>query len=158
MDWPSSGSLGSGPLPEVHSAKRVCLPKAAFARLPAREREIASIVYAYPGITAKDVEAALPDPMGNSAVRALLRRLVGKGIVRCTRTMEKAFLYSPALALPEVQDRVLERVAEDFFDGSLYLATQRLLTLMGRRDPESLAALSVQLKRARSTSPAADKH
>jgi predicted transcriptional regulator len=126
--------------------KRVCLPHAALARLPSREREIASIVYTFPGMSAKDVEAALPDPMGNSAIRSLLRRLVGKGVLRRALGPGKGFLYSPALLLPEVQERALERVAEDFFDGSLYLASHRLLTLMGRRDPESLMALSTQLK------------
>ena len=109
-----------------------------LTRLPPREQEIATIVYLHTNVTAKELEDALAHEVGNSAIRCMLGRLVAKGVLRRRKGQGKTFIYSPALALPDVQDRALERVAEDYFGGSLQQTMQRLLGLIQKRDPEMI--------------------
>jgi len=116
----------------------------ALTRLPPREQELATIVYLNTGITAKEVELALSSEITNTAVRSMLNRLVAKGVLR-RRRVDGKFFYSPALLLPGVQERALERVVDDFFGGSLLDASRRLVSLMSVTDPEALAALSRQI-------------
>lgn len=108
-----------------------------LTRLPPREQEVAAIVYLNTGITATEVEAALSNSITNSAVRSMLTRLVGKGILRRRRSHGK-FFYSPALVLPDVQDRALERVVGDFFGGSFVDASRRLVRLIDAAQPADM--------------------
>lgn len=117
----------------------------ALMKLPPREQEIATIVYMHTDVTAKELEGALAHEITNSAIRCMLGRLVDKGILRRRKGQGKTFIYSPAMLLPDIQERALERLAEDYFDGSLYQATHRLLSLIGRYDPEGLQALGRQI-------------
>jgi predicted transcriptional regulator len=117
----------------------------ALMKLAPREQEIATIVYMRTDVTARDLEDALAHEITNSAIRVMLGRLVDKGILRRRKGHGKTFIYSPALLLPDIQERALERLAEDYFDGSLTQASHRLLSLIGRRDPEALQALGRQI-------------
>ena len=112
-----------------------------LTRLPPREQEVATIVYLNTSITAVEVEAALSNAITNAAVRSMLTRLVDKGVLR-RRKREGKFFYSPALLLPDVQERALERVVDDFFGGSFADASRRFVTLMRAADPEALSILS----------------
>ncbi len=130
-----------GTLPALVAAT---LRTPALTKLPPREQELATIVYLNTGITAKEVELALSAEITNTAVRSMLNRLVAKGILR-RRKADGKFFYSPALLLPWVQERALERVVDDFFGGSLLDASHRLVSLMRATDPEGLAVLSRQI-------------
>jgi predicted transcriptional regulator len=121
-----------------------------LARLPPREQEIATIVYLNTSITAKEVQWALSSDISNAAVRCMLNRLVAKGVLR-RRSLTGKFFYSPALCLPSIQERALERVADDFFGGSLTDAAYRLVTLLSRDDPEALGGLSQRISAASSS-------
>ena len=114
----------------------------ALTKLPPREQEIAAIVYLHTNVTAKDLEAALSHAITNSAIRCMLGRLVAKGVLRRRKGQGKSFVYSPALLLPDIQERALERVAEDYFGGSLSQASFRLFALVREREPEALESLS----------------
>ena len=114
----------------------------ALTRLAPREQEIATIVYLHTEVTAKELESALAHEIGNSAIRCMLGRLVAKGILRRRKGHGKTFVYSPALTSPDVQERALERVAEDYFGGSLEQAMQRLAGLLQKRDPERIHGFS----------------
>jgi predicted transcriptional regulator len=114
----------------------------ALTRLAPREQEIATIVYLHTEVTARELESALAHEIGNSAIRCMLGRLVAKGIVRRHKGKGKSFVYSPALTSPDVQERALERVAEDYFGGSLQMAMQRLVALAAKREPEALHAFA----------------
>ena len=114
----------------------------ALTRLAPREQEIATIVYLHTEVTARELESALAHEIGNSAIRCMLGRLVAKGIIRRHKGKGKSFVYSPALTSPDVQERALERVAEDYFGGSLQLAMQRLVALAAKREPEALRAFA----------------
>jgi predicted transcriptional regulator len=117
-------------------------------RLASREREVATIVYAQTGATARQVEAQLSTVMTNSAVRSMLSRLVRKGIlsrraIEGTRGRGQEFLYLPALTEADLKMRALKRLSEDFFAGSL-TETARLLQLLveqesGRTKPAATA-------------------
>ena len=133
-----------GALPSLVAAT---LRTPLLTSLPPREQEIAAIVYLRTDVTAKELEAALSNEIGNSAIRCMLGRLVDKGVlVRRKGGKGKTLVYSPALHLADVQERALERVADDFFGGSLYQASHRLVGLLEKRDPQSLRALSLQLQ------------
>lgn len=115
----------------------------ALTRLAPRELEVATIVYLNTGITAREVEAALSSPITNAAIRSMLNRLVDKGILR-RRRGEGKFYYSPALLLPSIQERALERVVDDYFAGSLSDAFVRLVGLVRATRPDILASLTAQ--------------
>ena len=116
-----------------------------LTRLPPREQEIATIVYLNTEVSAKELEAALSHAITNSAIRCMLGRLVAKGVLKRRKAYGKTFVYSPAVMLPEVQDRALQRLAEDYFGGSLHQAMHRLISLVERREPATLHALPPSL-------------
>ena len=130
------------PIPWIVAAS---LRAPALASLPPRLQEVAAIIYLHTQVTAKQLEAALSHEIDNSTIRTMLRRLIAKGIVRREKGPGRSYVYSPAILQPEVQERALERMADEYFGGSLYQATHRLLALMRRRDPEAFVALSRQL-------------
>ena len=144
MSYPGRGSGATrrrhgGRLPSL-VADLFRLP--ALKKLPPREQEIAALVYLHTNMTAREVEIALSNVITNSAIRCMLVRLVKKGILRRRIDHGHAFIYSPALLLPDIQERALERVAQDYFGGSLYEASRRLMSMIERRDPATLIALS----------------
>jgi predicted transcriptional regulator len=84
-------------------------------RLYRREREIAMIVYERGLVTAKDVEAALSDPLRNAAIRSMLGRLVSKGILNQVKCgSRRTFVYGPALTPSAAKEKALRQFAEDF--------------------------------------------
>ena len=104
-------------------------------RLAPREREVAELVYEMGEASAIDVERALKDPLSNSAIRSMLRRLEAKGIVR-RRKFGNKFYYAPATSERASREAALKRVSRDHFGGSLAAAAAALLDL-ARQDPPS---------------------
>ena len=51
-------------------------------KLPPRERQLVDALYANGEASAAELRQALPDPLSDSAVRAMLSRLERKGYVR----------------------------------------------------------------------------
>ena len=72
-------------------AKKKSAPE-SLMRLSRRERQIMDIVYGLGGATSKEVLSAMPDPPSYSAVRALMRILVDKGLLSHQRVGLK---YNP---------------------------------------------------------------
>ena len=106
-----------GKLPSLVASTRAT---PILTRLPPREQEIATIVYLHTDVTAKDLEYALSGEITNSAIRCMLGRLVAKGVLRRRKGGKgKTLIYSPAIVLHDVQERALERLAGDYFGGSL---------------------------------------
>jgi len=117
-----------------------------LTNLAPREQEVATIVYLNASMTATEVESALSSEISNAAIRSMLNRLVAKGVLRRHKGEGKSyFIYSPAVQLPEIQERVLERVAGDYFGGSLSEVSRCVVRLMEKQDPEALSALSRQI-------------
>jgi predicted transcriptional regulator len=141
--------------PSLQALVASSLGSPVLTRLPPREQEIATIVYLNSEVSAKELEAALSHQITNSAIRCMLGRLVAKGVLKRRKAYGKTFVYSPAVILPEVQDRALQRVAEEYFGGSLQQAMHRLISLVEKREPATLHALPPNLLGAGTATEAA---
>jgi predicted transcriptional regulator len=114
------------------------LPRQVLKLAP-REREVASIVYAQAGATARQVEAQLSATVTNSSVRSMLRRLVQKGIltrraIQGGRGRGQEHIYLPAVTEADLKFRALQRLSQDFFGGSLDETARFLQILVERQD------------------------
>lgn len=116
--------------------------------LPRREREIFEVLCGLEEGTAAAVRAALSDPPSNSAVRTLLGRLVAKGLI-VHRTVDQAYIYSPAPAAAAAAENALQRLVRTFFDGSAANAATALLGLAPELKDEELDALQRVIDEAR---------
>ena len=100
----------------------------ALSSLSRRERQIMEVLYRDRQATASEVLAALPDPPGYSAGRAMLRVLENKGHVRHVADGTR-YVYLPTLARDRAGRPALASVLETFFDGSTEKAVAALLDL-----------------------------
>ena len=83
-------------------------------RLNLREREVLDAVHRLGRASAEDVRATMPDPPTNSAVRAHLRTLEGKGHLRHEKEGRR-FIYVPTVE-PETAGRTaLRHLVRTFF-------------------------------------------
>jgi BlaI family penicillinase repressor len=121
----------------------------ALLNLSRRERQIMDVLYRDRQATAAEVLAALPDPPGYSAVRAMLRVLETKGHVRHVADGTR-YVYLPTVARERAGRPALAGVLETFFDGSTEKAVAALLELSpaGLSD-EELDRLSHLIEQAR---------
>lgn len=124
--------------------------------LSRRESQIMDVLYQSGEASVADVLAALPDPPGYSAVRALLRILEDKGHVRHFED-GKRYVYRPVHAKQNVAGGALRRVVQTFFGGSVEGAVATLLSGDDARrlSDEELARLSELIEAARRNSSAA---
>ena len=103
------------------------------------EGEIAAIVYELGGCTAKEVQSRLAKPLTIETVRSVLRRLERKGImIHRPRGTYRTFVYVPAITNDYVRQRMLLRLADDHFEGSLPSLAATLAHLLDSR-PVSLS-------------------
>lgn len=116
--------------------------------LPRREREIFEVLCGLEQGTAGAVRAALSDPLSDSAVRTLLGRLAAKGLV-VHRTVNQAYVYSPAPVVASVAETAMQRLVRTFFDGSAANAATALLGMAPRLRDEELDALQKAIDEAR---------
>ena len=87
------------------------------SRLPdvsRRERQALDVIYRLGAASAADVQRAIPDPPGYSAVRAMLATLVRKGHLRVERQGTR-YLYHPTIAPEAARTRALRHVVDTFF-------------------------------------------
>ena len=114
-----------------------------------RERQIMDIIYARGEVTAAEVQEALEDPPSYSAVRALLRILEEKGVLK-HREEGVRYIYSPTEAREKVSRSALRKVLHTFFEGSLANAVAALVDARdGKISPDELKRLEVVIKQAR---------
>lgn len=115
--------------------------------LPRREREIFEILCAGEA-TAAEVRAAMADPPSYSAVRTLLARLEGRGLVS-HRSVDQAYVYKSVPQVSKVRDSALKQMVRTFFDGSAASAATALLGLTRSLSPDEAAALKRAIDEAR---------
>lgn len=116
--------------------------------LPRREREVFEILCSLNEATASAVRAAMSDAPTDSAVRTLLSRLAAKGLVQ-HRTVNQAYVYSPAPQTGEVAETALQRLVQTFFQGSAASAATALLGMEPKLAPDEIDALQRAIDRAR---------
>ena len=97
-----------------------------FTDLPKRERQIVDVLYQLGEGTVSDVIGELPDPPSYSAVRATLRVLEDKGVVR-HRVDGPRYVYIPALSANKAAGAAVRHLVETFFSGSTEQAMMALL-------------------------------
>ena len=120
------------------------MAKDTHDRLSRRERQIMDILYERQALSAQDVRAALPDPPSYSAVRALLAKLVDKGVVK-HREEGLRYIYSPVVEQHDARASALRKLVKTFFEGSAVQAVNALLGM--EKKPLSEAELA-ELERA----------
>ncbi len=97
-------------------------------KLSRRERQIMDILIELEQGSAQDVLNRLPDPPSYSAVRALIARLLDKGMVDY-RTEGNRHIYSPKISPAKAQGSALQRLVKTFFKGSGSKAVSALLDM-----------------------------
>src|SRR5262245_61306657 len=102
------------------------MPKLPRPEPSRRERQIMDVLYRVGRATAAEVLAGLPDPPSYSAVRALLRILEEKGLVRHSADGLR-YVYEPATPRDRASRSAVRRVLDVFFGGS---APDALATMM----------------------------
>lgn len=108
------------------------------------------IIYGRGEATAAEVQAALPEAPGYSAVRAMLRILEGKGVLK-HREDGPRYVYLPTQRPEQAKRSALKRVVGAFFGGSLASAVAALVDADdGKLDPEELRRLEAIIKKAKS--------
>ena len=116
--------------------------------LPRREREVLETLCRLDGGTAAEVRESLSDPLSDSAVRTMLRRLETKGLVRRTSGRD-GFVYRPAPQTETVAAGALQRMIDTFFAGSAAGAATALLGMGQRLTAEEAEALERAIDQAR---------
>lgn len=76
--------------------------------------------------TAKEIQTEMEQPPSYSAVRATLRVMEDKGLVKHQADGAR-YVYAPALSLQKAKKNALRRVLDVFFDSSLEDAVATLL-------------------------------
>jgi predicted transcriptional regulator len=89
----------------------------SLARLSRRERQIMDIVYARGTATSSEVLDAMIDPPSYSAVRALMRILTEKGLLKHKRVGLK-YVFEPVVAAEKARVSALSRLMHTLFDNS----------------------------------------
>lgn len=118
------------------------------ARLSRRERQIMDIIYARGEATALDVTEAMADAPSHSAVRALLRILEEKGVLK-HREEGKRYVFLPVEPRDKASRSALQQVVQTFFSGSLSNAVAALVDGREKISPEELKRLEAIIKEAK---------
>ena len=84
------------------------------------------ILYRRGRATVADVLGELPDPPSYSSVRAMLRYLEDKGLLRHEEAGPR-YVYLPIASAQEVRGSALSHVVRTFFDGSVATAVAALI-------------------------------
>jgi predicted transcriptional regulator len=117
-----------------------------------RERQILDILYERGQATAAEIQAALPDPPGYSATRALLRVLETKGHVRHVVDGPR-YLFRPRVPRERVRRSALTHVVRTFFGGSAGDAVVALLGASPKLAPDDVDRIEALIERARKDRP-----
>src|SRR5688500_6425132 len=122
------------------------LPRAKVLR---RERDIMDALYQRGVATVNEVIDRMPDPPSYSAVRATLRVLEDKGLVKHKEDGPR-YVYLPAIPTSKAGFAALKHLVQTFFDGS---AEQALVALVQMSDadltPAELERLSDRIGKAK---------
>ena len=97
-------------------------------QLGRRERQIMDILFRARRATAADVQAALGEPVSNSAVRGMLRHLASKGYVAHEQDGPR-YVYFPVHRPEEASRSALRHLVDTFFRSSPSSAIAALLDM-----------------------------
>jgi predicted transcriptional regulator len=119
-------------------------------KLTRRERQIMDVLYRKGRATAAEIMEEIPDPPGNSAVRAMLSVLEEKKHIR-HEAEDLRYVYMPVVPREKARRSAVTHLVDTFFDGSAEQAVATLLSVSARslrpEDFDRLAALIEQAKK-----------
>jgi BlaI family transcriptional regulator, penicillinase repressor len=117
--------------------------------LSRREREIMDVLYSLGTASAGEVHRRIPSPPSYSAVRATLRVLEDKGMLKHEHD-GKRYIYRPTLDPRKARRSAVDHLLNTFFDGSAAGAAMALLETPGADlTDEDLDRLAALIERAR---------
>ncbi|MEO0500523.1 MAG: BlaI/MecI/CopY family transcriptional regulator [Pseudomonadota bacterium] len=119
-----------------------------LAALPRRERELFELLVTAGRATAAELHDAMPDPPSYSAVRALLARLEGRGLIRRQRS-RPSIQYAPVPQKAALREGALKSVVSTFFQGSPVAAATALLGMGRDLSPDEIETLQALIDRQR---------
>jgi predicted transcriptional regulator len=115
--------------------------------VPARERQVLGIICAEPDLTAAMIRERMQDAPGYSAVRALLARLEGRGLIKHV-VVDGANVYQATETASSVQTATLNEMVRTFFQGSAVSAATALLGLTKSLSEAEVADLETAIAKA----------
>lgn len=116
--------------------------------LPRREREIFEILCSADGMTVAAVRERMREAPSYSAVRALLNRLEGRGLITHVE-QDQSYVYRPVHEGESLRRSALAQLVRTFFNGSAVGAATALLGLSNKIDEAELASLEAAIAKAR---------
>jgi BlaI family penicillinase repressor len=114
--------------------------------LSRRERQIMDALIARERATVNEIQAAIADPPGYSAVRATLRVMEEKGYIRHEQ-QGASYVYLPKVAPERAKRSALRHMLETLFNGSPEQVMAALLE--ARPSPEELDRIAAMIDTAR---------
>ena len=118
------------------------------SQLSRRERQIMDIIYAAGEATVRQVQARLPEPPTDMAVRRMLQILEEKGQLK-RRPEGREVVYLPAHSKQRAGLKALQHVIDTFFSGALDEALAAHLASKEAASPEQLAWMRKLIEQAR---------
>jgi BlaI family penicillinase repressor len=105
-------------------------------KLSRREREIMDVLYALgDSADAEEIRQKLSDPPSYSAVRAMLAKLLAKGVIK-HRAEGLRYVYTPVASRTTAQKKAVSNLMRVFFGGSASEAAAALLKQESWSDAE----------------------
>ena len=104
------------------------MTKNPHAHLSRRERQIMDVIYQQGRATAAEVLENMPNPPSYSAVRAMLRLLEDKGLVRHEQDGPR-YVYRPTLSRDKARQSAMKQLLQTFFDDSAEQAVAALIDM-----------------------------
>jgi len=118
-------------------------------KLTRRERQVMNILFEMGEGTVNEVRGKISNPPSYSAIRAVLGRLVSKGLLKYYEKGPR-YVYSPALGLKKASQSALRKVIDTFFDGSTVRTVNALMGISASKlSSEELAELEQIIARAK---------
>lgn len=125
-----------------------------LARLSRREREIMDLIYARGSASSAEIHQAMADPPSYSAVRAMMRILTEKGILR-HRQVGLKYVFEPVVAATQARNTALSRLVKCLFNNSPVSVVATLLDSdelkVSKDDLRELKALITQKEKEAKT-------
>jgi BlaI family penicillinase repressor len=114
--------------------------------LSRRERQIMDVLIARGRASATEIQAAIPDPPGYSAVRATLRIMEEKGHIRHEQ-QGASYVYLPKVAPERAKRSALRHMLDTIFNGSPEQVVAALLD--SKPNPGELERIAAMIENAR---------
>ena len=125
------------------------MPNEQEFHLSRRERQIMEIVFREGEVSARDVQAQLPNAPGYSGVRAMLAKLIDKGLLQ-HRDEAGSYIYSATRDIDTARHSAISKLLSTFFNGNVKNAVTALLDMEdGELSQQELDELARKIEHAK---------